>query len=853
MNIQGTLAVRYLGGRKLRTFLTTLAVVFGVFVLFGMNILLPSMLAALEANVMGTEGHVDLIMTHVSGEPFDAAVFDRVKTSDGIRAASASLNRTVNLPADFVDHNPARPDRITALALVGVVPEDARTLRAYPLVAGRYLEAGDTSATLISQTLADALGVGVGDTFPIPTASGVLRLTVVGILPPLLGPGNEEVLVTLPQAQLMANQPGRINAMEFNLASMEQARREAIVAGITAALGPDYKVGALLGGTDMYTALQVGQQMIGLFGVLALFMGAFIIFNTFRTIIVERRRDIGMLRAIGATRQTILGVILIEGLVQGSLGTAAGLALGYLVAAGGLKALGPIMSLYMNLKMGGPVVSPGIVAVSLALGIGVTLLAGLLPALSASRVTPLEALRPSLAESEFKRQSGPGFVGGAALLALSLLALLSGNAALLGLGALLFLVGLVLVAPALVQPLATGFGWLTTLVFRRSGIGPLAQGNLARQPARTAITASTSMLGLAVVVAAGGIVTSLTLPLADMLKMTLGSDYLFIPPSIGIWNSDLGASPDLADHLRALDAVADISTLRYTGSAVNGQAVSVLGIDPVAFPKVTGLRFQQNVFWSEAAAYAALANERALIANAVFVLQTKVKVGDTVNLATPSGPQTYRVVAVGLDLLNTKIATAFISQANELADFGKAEDVFLQLNLKPGAEVAAADQAIRAVAEDYPQFKVILGKAYTGLLLSEMNAGFSGMYVVLAILALPSLIAMLNTLAISVIERTREIGMLRAVGSTQPQVQRMVLAEALILAAIGVTFGLLGGLYLGYVLVSALRGFFPMGYAFPVAGIVAAIVIGLLFGALAAIIPARQAARLEIVEALRYE
>jgi putative ABC transport system permease protein len=853
MNIQGTLAVRYLSGRKLRTFLTTLAVVFGVFVLFGMNIVLPSMLAALEANVMGTEGHVDLTMTHVSGEPFDAAVFERAKTLDGIRAASASLNRTINLPADFVDHNPARPDRITALTLTGVIPEDARTLRAYPILAGRYLEAGDTSVALISQTLADALGVKVGDTFPIPSANGVVRLTVAGLLPPLLGSGNEEVLVTLSEAQLIANQPGRINAMEFNLDSMEQARREAIVAGITAALGPDYQVGALLGGAEMYAALQVGQQMIDLFGMLALFMGAFIIFNTFRTIIVERRRDIGMLRAIGATRRTILGMILVEGLVQGSLGTAAGLALGYLVAAVGLKALGPIMSQYINLKIGSPVVSPVILVVSIALGLGVTVLAGLVPALSASRVTPLEALRPSLAQSEFRRQSGPGFVVGAVLLALSLLALLSGNTALLGVGGLFFLVGLVLAAPALIQPLATAFGWLMTALFRRSGIGPLAQGNLARQPARTAITASTSMLGLAVVVAAGGMVASLTLPLTDMIKMNLGSDYLFVPPSIGLWNSDLGAGPELTQRLHSVDGVGDISTLRYAGAAVNGQTVSVIGIDPVTFPKVAGLRFQQNAYWNEAGVYGALANERALIANAVFLLQTQAKVGDTVTLVTPRGPQAYRVVALGADLLNTKLATAFISQANELADFDKAEDVFVQLNLKPGADAAATDQAIRAVADDYPQFKVISGKAYSGLLLAEMNAGFAGMYLVLALLALPSLIAMLNTLAISVIERTREIGMLRAVGSTQPQVQWLVLAEALSLAAVGIFFGLLAGLYLGYVLVSALGTFFPMGYTFPLAGIVAAVVIGLLFGALAAIIPARQAARLEIVEALRSE
>jgi putative ABC transport system permease protein len=134
-----------------------------------------------------------------------------------------------------------------------------------------------------------------------------------------------------------------------------------------------------------------------------------------------------------------------------------------------------------------------------------------------------------------------------------------------------------------------------------------------------------------------------------------------------------------------------------------------------------------------------------------------------------------------------------------------------------------------------------------------MDAGFSGMYFIMALLALPSLIAMLNTLAIGVIERTREIGMLRAVGATRKQIRTMVVAEALLLASIGTTFGVACGLYLGYVFVSALKPIFPLGYAFPLTGIVAAIVIGLFFGALAAIIPARQAARMNVVEALRYE
>jgi putative ABC transport system permease protein len=168
-------------------------------------------------------------------------------------------------------------------------------------------------------------------------------------------------------------------------------------------------------------------------------------------------------------------------------------------------------------------------------------------------------------------------------------------------------------------------------------------------------------------------------------------------------------------------------------------------------------------------------------------------------------------------------------------------------------ELEQVDAQVREVAADYPQYTVVAGKSYIDQMLQLLNVVFIGMYFLLAFLAFPSLIAMINTLAISVIERTREIGMLRAVGATRKQVRRMVVAEALLLAAVGTAFGIASGMYLGYVLVDALSTMFPMEYMFPLGGIIGGIAIGLVFGALAAIIPARQAAKLQVVEALRYE
>jgi len=854
MNLQLTLAARYLNGRRLRTFLTTLAVVFGVLVIFGMNIILPTMLTALQANVQGAEGAVDFSVTHVSSQPFSQTIADRLQGVDGVRVYSAYLTRTINIPADFYDKDANKPDTITALSLTGVKPEAARSIRAFSIVDGRYLESNDTTAAVISRTLADSLNVGVGDTFRIPSADGTTALTVAGILPAVLTGGNEEVLVNLPEAQSILNEPGRVNVIDVNTDPMAlEQRRAEVQKNIETALGKDYQVGTLVSGSEMFASIKLGQTMFNIFGVLALFMGGFIIFNTFRTIVAERRRDIGMLRALGANRRTIIGMILAEGFLQGIIGTGVGLLLGYLFGAGLIKIAGPVISKFINLNLGTPVVSPAILLGSIALGVGVTVIAGLIPAVNASKVTPLEALRPSVAETQFSQRTSFGFVGGAVIVALTVIAILTGQPALIIPGGLFFLLGLVLIAPALVRPFALFFGRIIGIFYVRQGVGELAQGNVTRQPSRVAVTASTTMIALAIIVAMGGMVSSLTVTLYDMIRENLGSDYLFVPPSIALWGSNVAAKPEFADQLKAVDGVEAVSTLRYASASVNGQAVSLLGIDPVSFPAVSGLYFQDSLYSGENADYASLADGRNMFVNGSLLAVLGKKVGDTIEITTPDGTQEYRIVAMATDMLNAKITTGYISQANLKTDFGVTDDVFIQLNLKKNADRPAADKAIKALAENYPTFKVISGTEYYQSLRSQMDTAFSSLYILFLLLAIPSLIAMLNTLTISVIERTREIGMIRAAGGTRKQIRTMVIAEALLLAAIGTAFGILGGLYLGHVIVVAMEAIFPLGYVFPVSGILAGIAIGLLFGVFAAFIPARQASRMNVVEALRYE
>jgi putative ABC transport system permease protein len=336
-----------------------------------------------------------------------------------------------------------------------------------------------------------------------------------------------------------------------------------------------------------------------------------------------------------------------------------------------------------------------------------------------------------------------------------------------------------------------------------------------------------------------------------IMQRSLGSDYLLMPPSVGVWKTNIGAGENLARSIRAIPGVGVVSSMRFASATIDGDPVSLLGIDPQTYPQVASLTFQEGDFQT---AFTELARERALIANGIYAAQAGLKVGDIVQVSTPRGRKEYRIAAIAGDFLNAKITTAYISQDNLYKDFRKDEDVFIQVNLGPGADPGYVEERMKSILRDYPQFSLVSGKNYLQDNIVLFKSATSVYFVLLGVLILPSLIALVNTLAIGVIERTREIGMLRAIGATRKQVRSTIIAESLLLSGIGTIFGLFAGLYLGYVMLLGLSvGGFPVEYTFPYVGLISAIAAGLIFGVIASLIPARQAAGLNIIRALRYE
>ncbi len=846
MTGQFLLAWRYLTGRKQRMILTTLAVVFGVAVLFGMNAMLPGMITAFRHSMITAAGKVDLSVSSKSNNPFDQSVMSAVQSIEGVSASTGILQRNIQIPASLG----GTTDPLTgsaAITLNGVDVASATLVRRYQVDQGRFLESTDTDQTVLSYNLATKMNLKVGDFLTIPSSEGTAKLEVVGVLNQITSSVVDEAFVTLPTAQKILGLPGQISTIDILLKG--QVDKAKVEQDLLQALDGGFKIGAVEVGNELSAALQMGESIMWLFGIMALAMAAFIIFNTFRTVVAERRRDLGMLRAIGASRKTVMGLILTESLIQGIIGTALGLMLGYLLAYGILQGLAPVVEVFMRTKVGLPVITVQNLTASILLGIGFTVGSSYFPSRTAMKVTPMEALRPVTLAVERKKRLLRALLG-FILIVISVIGVIVGELRLASFATLLFLVGLVLVIPVLVRPIANTFGKLLSLIFVREG--NLAQGNLNRQPGRAAVTASSMMIGLAVTIAVIGLVTSVFDGFTKYLDKSLGADYLLMPSSLVLAGGNLGSAPEFAQKLEKLDGISGVTTLRLASTVTDsGAALQVIGIDPDDFPIISGLEFSKG---DPQASFNALTGERAIIINGIFSASSGVKPGDNMTLDTPEGEKTYKVVGIAMDYLNAKLATGYISQANLEKDFHITTDILIMANRSAGADPAKVDAELKAAARDYPAFTLFDTQAFKDSQMEVFSSAMGLMYALVIMLAVPGLIAMANTLGISVIERTREIGMLRAVGSTQKQIKQMVFAESLLLSALGTSLGILVGLFLSYYLLKAiiLSGF-KLDFFFPGLGIVVAIAVGLLFGVIAAMVPARQAARTVIVEALRYE
>ena len=823
------MAWQYLKGRKLRTTLTTLAIVFGVALIFAMNLILPGVQKAFQQSMESGSKGVDLSVSSPTGDSFaPQEPTAQLMQTDGVAAVTGVLRRTIIMP------KAQQIGDITQIELVGVDLTTVSAVHTYDLRDGRFIQ--HNGEAVVGPDIAQT-----GQTVTVVTTAGLKTYTVVGVLKS--NGFTPRVLVTLDDAQTALDQPGLVNLLE--VAFTPGTNKGKLTAQIKKELGSHYLYNKT--SDSQFAAFETANTIFTLLGAIALFLGGFLIFNTFRTVVIERQRDLAMLRAIGATQRQIVQMILIESLLQGLAGVVIGLIVGFLIAAGLSTLLRSVYEQFLGVFNFNLLVTPQAFVVPVGLGMSFTLVAGYWPARQAGRTSPLEALRPS-SGSDVQRAARWGLVLGFGLMGIALLLML-GNARTNMFGAVLFLVGMVVAGPGLVVPAARLFNPLLTLWFAREG--DLAHGNMVRQPGRAAITASTLMIGLATFILVAALISSFRDLVQKLSDASYESDILVMSDSLSAATNTIGANQATVDKIRALPGVEIVTDMRHATSTNNGQRLEVYGIDPKVYPQVSPMYFTKG---TASQAYTALETGRTVILNPVASVMLGVSVGDTFKLATPQGNETYQVVGIASDLMNFKLATLFISQANLKTDFNVTEAIMMMVNVKPGANTQTVADEIKQTLTDYPQLNVEITSEYRSTLENLSMSVINALYSLGILILIPAALGLLNTLTINVLERTREIGIVRAVGGSRAQVRRIVVAEALLLCLFGAAVGVLAGVVLsyGFTMAFSLVGW-ELNYIFPVLGVVAAIVIAILLALFSSILPARNAAKLDIIRALQYE
>jgi len=841
--------IKGLMAHKLRLGLTALAVVLGVGFIAGTFVLTDTMNSTFDNLFSDVTQGVDVFVrseslfeSQIGGsrEPFDQALLSIVGETDGVRAAGGSVSGY----AQFVDKQGEAV--VTGGApTIGVSwydePKGSLTIRT-----GR--EPRSANEVVIDAATAEEHGFSVGDQVTVLSAIGSRDFEVVGIA----GFGDADNLAgatlavfALPTAQELFDKVGRLDsidvAAEDGVATPDLIERisETLPEGMEAVSGESVaeeqadSIKRLLGFFN--TALLV-------FAGISLFVGAFIIFNTFSITVAQRTREFGLLRALGASGRQVTISVFLEALLVGIVASAVGIAAGVGIAVG-LKSLLSIFGI--DLPSSDLVFLPRTVIVAMGVGVVVTLVAAIGPARRASRISPMAALRESAPRSgEFsRRRTAIGLLTlllGAGVLFTGLFGELGEPVQLVGAGAVLVFLGVAVLAPLFAGPLARLLG--APVAGFRHLPGKLARKNAERSPRRTAATAAALMIGLALV----GLVSILGASLKESTNKVVDES---LKADFTVSNSSAAGppiiSPEVANELYDLPEVEAVAPIRLGEFKREGdRRFFVVATDPDALQVVADIEVLDG-------------DLEVLEEDGVFIHELAAKdlglgVGDKFAMEFPTGEAQLDVVGIfrNKSLLQTDY---LISIPTYDAHFSEHVDSRLLVKVRPGVSEAEARAAMESIEERFPNVQIEDQAESKESQAAQVNQLLGLVNALLGLAIIIALLGITNTLALSVFERTRELGLLRAVGMARKQVRAMVRWEAVIIAIIGACLGLAIGVFFGWALVTALESEGITELSIPVGQLLSYVAVAGLAGVIAALPPARRAARLNVLEAISTE
>jgi putative ABC transport system permease protein len=845
--------VKSLLARKLRLLLTALSIVLGIGFVAGTFVLTDTMNRAFDELFATTTADIDVVVRatsafegeagnpggsgNISRNPIPEDLLAVVEEVPGVRSAYGGVLGY----AQMID--PETDEAIGGFGppTMGVNWQEGSTV----LVLRRGEPPVTPSDVAIDAATAAARGFSVGETIQILFEGPPEEFTISGIA----GFGEADNLGGATLAAFETGTAQRVLGREgvFDEISVEAEEDEAPTAlrARIAAVLPD-RVEAVTATTvadEQAEALQEGlgffRTALLVFAFIALFVGAFIIFNTFSIIVAQRTRELALLRALGASRWQVMTSVITEAFLTGLVASIVGIVAGIGIALG-LQAL--LGAFGVDLPSTSPQLQLRTIVVSLVVGTVVTVCAAVFPARRASRVAPVEALR-DVQQHEVGRGLGLRVALGTGVLAIGAGVLLYGlfatpaNAAsIVGLGAAATFIGVAMLSPLVARPLA---GWIGAPLLSLGVHGKLGRENARRNPRRTASTAAALMIGLGLVSMVAVFSASIKASFDRALEDTLKADFTLST------SSQITFSPDVAQRLRDLPEVDAVSEFRSGTFRVDDASSFLTAVDPASIEKVATLDISSG-------------STEALVPGTVLVFRDRIEekgwtVGDTVPAAFASeGDRPLEIVGIFDE--NRLVGTDYVISLGTYEEvFPEQLDTFVLLKGADGVPVDDVERAVTRAVAPFPNIEVQDQAEFR-----ETQAGFIDQLLglVTALLAMAILIALfgiVNTLGLSIFERTRELGLLRAIGMGRRQVRWMIRWESVIIAVIGAVLGIAIGVFFGWALRKSLEPEGVTELAIPVGQLLIYLVFAALAGVLAAVWPARRAARLDVLRAIAYE
>jgi putative ABC transport system permease protein len=849
-------ALRGMLGRKLRVTLTAIAIVLGVAMVGGTYILTDTIKAAFATVFTQAYKNADAVITGKSaigsndnGQSSDtpslpASLLASVQRLPGVAAASGSISDT----AQLVGHNGKVISRGGAPGLAFSYAPSGQRFNPLSLASGNWPTAsGDVD---IDSATASKEGFSIGQDVGVIAHGGVQPFRIVGTVKfggvSSLG-GATMAIFALPTAQQIFHKQGQLDAID--VAARRGTTSQQLLREIHPLLPPSAQVRTGQGQAQQATKdtsgfLSTFQSFLLAFGGIALFVGSFVIANTMSITIAQRTRELATLRTLGATRRQVLASVMIEAFVIGLLASIAGLFVGFGLAKG-LNAL--LVSFGIDLPQTSTVFATRTVVISLLVGILVTLAAALRPALRSTRVPPIAAVREGavLPPSRFARFSTYAALTTIAIaVALLLVGLLGSGLSTterlvpIGVGAAVLFIGVSMLAPVLVPPLVQVLGWPAARL--GGAAGKLARGNSMRNPARTASTASALMIGLALVTFVGVLAAGLRSRFEDSVNQVFIANY-----AVTATDNFTPISVASADATRGVPGVKIVSGVRAGDGRAFGSKINVTGVTPDVGQVI-------SVKWRSGGTQtpARLGSDGAFVSTD-YAHALHLHVGSPLIVETPSGTHlhltlrgTFIKPQGGSPYGDVTISTARFDSA-----YQDPQNLYTFVNVQGGV-TRANTHLLNAALRSFPDAKVQTKSQFKQNQLQGLTLLLNLLYVLLSLSIVVSLFGIVNTLVLTVFERTRELGMLRAVGMSRRQVRRMIRHESVVTALLGATFGIPLGVALALMVGVAIK--YP-AFTIPWGTLIVFVIAAIIAGVVAAIFPARRAGRLNVLEALQYE